>query len=55
MIGREIHIMQLLKDGPYILPILDMVKDPQTGSPNLVTKWVDSMPYRVGLYMILTV
>lgn len=44
---REIKVMQILKNGPYILPILDMVKDPESGSPNIVTKWISTLPYRV--------
>ena len=39
--------MQDLKGGPSILPILDVVKDKETDSPNIVTKWVNTIPYRV--------
>lgn len=46
--GREILIMQDLKGGPSILPILDVVRDEETDSPNIVTKWVNTIPYRVG-------
>ena len=42
--------MQLLKGGPNILPLLDILKDPDSGYPMLVTKWVDSMYYRVFCY-----
>ena len=44
---REIKVMQILKNGPYILPILDTVKDEESGSPNIVTKWISTLPYRV--------
>ena len=49
---REIKIMENLKNGPYILPILDMVKDPASDSPNIVTKWVNTIPYRVAALAI---
>ena len=39
--------MEDLKNGPSILPLLDVVKDEETDSPNLVTKWVNTLPYRV--------
>ena len=39
--------MQTLKDGPYILPLLDILKDEEIDCPMLVTKWVDSHHYRV--------
>ena len=45
-IRREIKVMQILKNGPYILPILDMVRDEESGSPNIVTKWISTLPYR---------
>lgn len=48
-IYREVKIMQLLRDGPYILPLLDVLKDPDSGYPMLVTKWVESIYYRVFL------
>lgn len=41
--------MQLLREGPYILPLLDVLKDPDSGYPMLVTKWVESIYYRVFL------
>ena len=44
---REIKVMQILKNGPYILPILDMVRDEESGSPKIVTKWISTLPYRV--------
>ena len=46
--GREIKIMQNLSGGPSIIPLLDTVKDEETGSPNIVTRWVNTIPYRVG-------
>lgn len=46
---REVKIMQLLREGPYILPLLDVLKDPDSGYPMLVTKWVESIYYRVFL------
>ena len=39
--------MQTLKGGPHILPLLDILKDPEYGCPMLVTKWVDAIYYRV--------
>lgn len=39
--------MQLLRDGPNILPLLDILQDTETGYPMIVTKWVDSIHYRV--------
>ena len=44
---REILVMEDLKNGPSILPLLDVVKDEEADSPNLVTKWVNTLPYRV--------
>lgn len=46
-LNREIKIMQLLRDGPNILPLLDILQDTETGYPMIVTKWVDSIHYRV--------
>ena len=46
---REIKIMQNLSGGPSIIPLLDTVKDKETESPNIVTRWVNTIPYRVGL------
>lgn len=40
--------MQDLKGGPSILPILDVFRDEETDSPNIVTKWVNTIPYRVS-------
>ena len=45
---REIKIMQNLSGGPSIIPLLDTVKDEETESPNIVTRWVNTIPYRVG-------
>ena len=39
--------MKTLKGGPHILPLLDILKDPEYNCPMLVTKWVDSIYYRV--------
>lgn len=41
-IRREIKILQELKDGPNIIRILDVVKDPASKMPCIVTEWIDN-------------
>ncbi|CBK21776.2 uncharacterized protein [Blastocystis hominis] len=45
-IRREVKIMQQLSDGPYIIPLLGMVMNPETNAPSIVTKWVETKDFR---------
>lgn len=46
---REIKVMDILKGGPSILPLLDKLRNPYEDTPILVTKWVEALPYRVSV------
>lgn len=45
-IRREIKIMQNLSQGPYVIPLLAVTKDPETHQPSLITKWVETKDFR---------
>ncbi|BAM41857.1 uncharacterized protein TOT_040000929 [Theileria orientalis strain Shintoku] len=53
-IKREIKILQILKGGPNIIALLDIVKDPQSRIPSLVFELVKNKDYKV-LYPEFTV
>jgi len=42
-IRREIKILQNLCDGPNIVKLLDVVKDPQSQSPSLIFEYIDNV------------
>ena len=52
-INREIKILQNLKNGPNILKLIDIVKDPSSKSPCIITEWIDNIEYK-KLFQILT-
>jgi casein kinase II subunit alpha len=45
-IKREIKILQNLCGGTNILKLLDVVRDPQSKTPSLVTEHVDNVDFR---------
>lgn len=52
-IRREIKILQNLKGGPNIIELIDVVKDPQSRTPSLITEKVDNIDFK-ALYPKLT-
>lgn len=40
-VRREVKILKLLKDGPNIMQLHDVVRDPATKTPAIVTEYVD--------------
>lgn len=52
-INREIKILQNLKNGPNIVKLVDIVKDPSSKSPCIITEWIDNIDYK-KLFPILT-
>lgn len=45
-IRREIKILDSLKDGPNIVKLLDVVRDPSSKMPCIVTEWIDNDDYK---------
>jgi len=45
-IKKEIHILQKLRDGPNILQLLDVVRDPETKSPAVVFEYIDAIDFK---------
>lgn len=52
---REIKVMDILRGGPSILPLLDKLRNPYEDTPILVTKWVEALPYRVCVLFVLVI
>ncbi|EIN05396.1 Pkinase-domain-containing protein [Punctularia strigosozonata HHB-11173 SS5] len=52
-IKREIKVLQNLSGGPSIVQLLDVVRDPTSRIPSLVTEYVDAVDHKV-LYPRLT-
>lgn len=46
-IKREIKILQNLKDGPNIVKLLDVVRDPSSKTPCLIFEWIDNTDFKV--------
>ena len=46
-IKREIKILQNLAGGPNIVALLDVVRDPASKIPSLVTEYVDNVDFKV--------
>jgi casein kinase II subunit alpha len=46
-IKREIKILQNLKDGPNIVKLLDVVRDPSSKTPCLVFEWIDNTDFKI--------
>ena len=52
-IKREIKVLQNLKDGPNIVKLVDIVRDPSSKSPCIITEWIDNIDYKT-LFPTLT-
>lgn len=52
-IKREIKILQNLNGGVNIIKLLDVVRDPHTGTPALIFEYVDNVDFKI-LYPKLT-
>ncbi|KAJ2156642.1 Casein kinase II subunit alpha [Coemansia sp. RSA 552] len=52
-IKREIQIMQNLSGGPNIVQLLDVVRDPQSKTPALISEYVNNTDFKV-LYPMFT-
>jgi len=52
-IKREIKILQNLTNGPNIIRLLDVVKDPQSKTPSLVFEYVNNTDFKL-LYPTLS-
>ena len=52
-IKREIKILQIVNEGPNIIGLLDVVRDPISKTPSLVFEHVDNLEFR-QLYPTLT-
>jgi casein kinase II subunit alpha len=46
-IKREIKILQNLKDGPNIVKLLDVVRDPSSKTPCLIFECIDNTDFKV--------
>lgn len=46
-IKREIKILQNLAGGPNIVALLDVVRDPLSKIPSLVTEYVNNIDFKV--------
>ena len=45
-IKREIKIMQNLQGGPNIVKLIDIVRDPSSKSPCIITEWIDNVDFK---------
>ena len=52
-IKREIKILQNLAGGPNVVALLDVVRDPSSKIPSLITEYVHNLDFKV-LYPRLT-
>eukprot|EP00877_Chromochloris_zofingiensis_P000343 jgi/Chrzof1/10309/Cz04g36230.t1 len=52
-IRREIKILQNLSNGPNIIKLLDVVRDPESKTPSLIFEYVNNQDFKV-LYPTLT-
>ena len=46
-IKREIKILQNLNDGPNVVKLLDVVRDPTSKTPCLIFEWIDHTDFKV--------
>jgi casein kinase II subunit alpha len=46
-IKREIKILQNLAGGPNIIALLDVVRDPSSKIPSLITEYIRNMDFKV--------
>merc|ERR1712130_573870 len=52
-IKREIKILQNLRGGPNVVQLLDVVRDPQSKTPSIITEYVNNTDFKV-LYPTLS-
>ena len=52
-IKREIKVLQNLKGGPNIVKLVDIVRDPSSKSPCIITEWINNVDYKT-LFPTLT-
>ena len=45
-IKREIKVLQNLKGGPNIVKLVDVVRDPSSKSPCIITEWINNVDYK---------
>lgn len=45
-IKREIKILQILKGGPNIIELMDVVRDPASKTPSLVFEQIENVDFR---------
>ena len=46
-IKREIKILQNLKEGPNVVKLLDVVRDPTSKTPCLIFEWIDHTDFKI--------
>jgi hypothetical protein len=46
-IKREIKILQNLRGGPNVVQLLDVVRDPQSKTPSIITEYVNNTDFKV--------
>lgn len=46
-IKREIKILQNLAGGPNVVALLDVVRDPQSKTPSIITEYVNNTDFKV--------
>ena len=52
-IKREIKILQNLMGGPNVVQLIDVVRDPQSKTPSIITEYIDNTDFKV-LYPTFT-
>ncbi|XP_063694477.1 casein kinase II subunit alpha-like [Bolinopsis microptera] len=51
-IKREIKILENLRNGPNIITLLDVVKDPVARTPALIFEYVNNRDFKVYIYIM---
>ena len=46
-IKREIKILQTLMGGPNVVQLIDVVRDPQSKTPSIITEYIDNTDFKV--------
>ena len=46
-IKREIKILQNLMGGPNVVQLIDVVRDPQSKTPSIITEYIDNTDFKV--------
>ena len=54
-IKREIKILENLRNGPNIITLLDVVKDPVARTPALIFEYVNNRDFKVNFYIMYIV